>query len=146
VIKYLLSCASGHEFESWFRAIGDYDAQARSGAIACPLCGSTDVSKRPMAPAVVKAPRKMAAMPEAKPRLEGEGDTCTAGALRAFRQAVVENSDDVGRAFADEARKMHFGEIQKRAIRGSSTADEVRDLHEDGVPFGVLPPLPEDLN
>jgi hypothetical protein len=154
VIKYLLGCAAGHEFESWFRAIDDYDAQARSGVIACPLCGSTAVSKRPMAPAVVTVRGNKAAASQAKSGpdrdhnsdRDSERDTGIASSLRAFRLGVIENSDDVGRAFAGEARKMHFGEIQHRNIRGSSTADEVRDLFEDGVPFGVLPPLPEDLN
>jgi hypothetical protein len=68
------------------------------------------------------------------------------GMLRAFKKTVMENSEDVGTGFADEARKIHFGEAEERNIRGSSTMDEARALAEDGVPFGVLPPLPEDLN
>ncbi|MET0409147.1 MAG: DUF1178 family protein, partial [Hyphomicrobium sp.] len=67
-------------------------------------------------------------------------------ALREFTQKVVANTEDVGPRFADEARKMHFGEIEERQIRGTSTAEEARELAEDGVPFGILPALPDDLN
>jgi len=68
------------------------------------------------------------------------------GKLRAFQQSVIENSEDVGSRFADEARKIHFGEAEERRIRGNSTAEEAKEMLEDGVPFGILPPLPEDLN
>lgn len=129
MIKYLLGCASGHEFDSWFRAIDDYEAQSRSGMIACPVCGSRDIAKRPMAPSVVTRPQMTLFREFAR-----------------FRKHVVENSEDVGRNFAEEARKMHFGEIGHRGIRGESTAEEVRSLLEDGIDFGILPPAPEDLN
>jgi hypothetical protein len=66
--------------------------------------------------------------------------------LRAFKKAVMENSEDVGTGFADEARKIHFGEAEERNIRGSSTVDEARALADEGIPFGILPPLPDDLN
>ncbi|MBN9353661.1 MAG: DUF1178 family protein, partial [Hyphomicrobium denitrificans] len=69
-----------------------------------------------------------------------------ATALRAFKEAVMENSEDVGGRFAEEARKIHFGEAEERNIRGSTTAEEAQSLHQDGVPFSILPELPEDLN
>jgi hypothetical protein len=156
VIKYLLACASGHEFESWFRAGADFDAQSRSGEIACPHCGSIEVAKQPMAPSLVtkraraeqvsEKPEKMvssAAVGAASANAEG---VALRDALRAFTQKVIENTEDVGPRFADEARKIHFGETEERHIRGSSTLEEARELAEDGVPFGVLPPLPEELN
>ena len=145
MIKYLLGCPSGHEFESWFRASADYDAQANAGEISCPLCGSLDISKRPMAPSIETkasaAPRETNAIAmqsgDAKAALE---------ALRAIKKNIFENSEDVGTRFAEEARKMHFGEAEERHIRGNSTLEEAQALAEEGVPFGILPALPEDLN
>jgi hypothetical protein len=150
VIKYLLGCASGHEFESWFRASADFDAQSRSGEIACPHCGSIEVSKLPMAPSVVT---KRAALPaqstqDASPAAAGGGGNGAAvrEALRAFAQKIIANTEDVGPRFAEEARKMHFGETEERQIRGSSTPEEAQELAEDGVPFGILPTPPDELN
>ena len=144
MIKYRLSCGDGHEFESWFRAIADFDTQTRAGDVACPLCGSTEITKQPMAPAVVsgRSPTPASVPATIDPRL----NTATLGVLRAFKKAVLENSEDVGTSFADEARKIHFGEVEERNIRGTSTIDEAQALAEDGVSFGVLPPLPDDLN
>jgi hypothetical protein len=144
MIKYRLSCSDGHEFESWFRSIADFDTQSHAGDVACPLCASTEITKQPMAPAVVSGRRvtPRSAPTTADPRANTE----MLGMLRAFKKTVMENSEDVGTGFADEARKIHFGEAEERNIRGSSTMDEARALAEDGVPFGVLPPLPEDLN
>jgi hypothetical protein len=144
MIKYRLSCPDGHEFESWFRSIADFDTQSHAGDVACPLCASTEITKQPMAPAVVSGRRvtPRSAPTTADPRANTE----MLGMLRAFKKTVMENSEDVGTGFADEARKIHFGEAEERNIRGSSTMDEARALAEEGVPFGVLPPLPEDLN
>jgi hypothetical protein len=145
MIKYHLGCSDGHEFESWFRSIADFDTQTRAGDVACPLCGSTEVTKQPMAPAVVSGRSVMARSPSTTaddPRL----NTATLSALRAFKKAVLEHSEDVGAGFAEEARKIHFGEAEERNIRGSSTIDEAQALADDGIPFGVLPPLPDELN
>ena len=148
MIKYLLGCAAGHQFESWFRASADYDAQSKSGEIACPYCGSTEIAKQPMAPSVVTKRAKAPATQEALPVIGGGGPEGAPlrEALRAFTEKVLANTEDVGPRFAEEARKMHFGEVEERQIRGSSTPEEARELAEDGVPFGILPSLPEDLN
>ena len=145
MIKYRLSCSAGHEFESWFRAIGDYDKQWQSGLILCPICGSKEITKMPMAPAVVKGRGSETPLPLSEGR-GNEAAELVLGKLRAFQQSVIENSEDVGSRFADEARKIHFGEAEERRIRGNSTAEEAKEMLEDGVPFGILPPLPEDLN
>jgi hypothetical protein len=143
MIRYRLGCPSGHEFESWFRSIADYEAQSRAGDVACPLCGSSEIAKQPMAPAVVSGrnPSKTPTLPR-QPAEQPSG----VAMLRAFKKAVEDNSEDVGVRFAEEARKMHFGEAEERNIRGRSTVEEAQALHQDGIPFGVLPPLPEDLN
>ncbi len=153
MIKYLLGCASGHEFESWFRAGADFEAQSRSGEISCPHCGSVNIAKRPMAPSVVTRRTKVEGPSDQVSKATAGGAAAAAPdgatvreALRAFAQTVIANTEDVGGRFADEARKMHFGEIEERQIRGSSTPDEAKELVEDGVPFGILPALPDDLN
>jgi hypothetical protein len=153
VIKYLLGCAAGHEFETWFRASADFDAQAKSGEIACPRCGSIEVAKQPMAPSVVTkrsaaepAPEKMVSAGAVGAASAGAEGMALRDALRAFAQKVIESTEDVGPKFAEEARKIHFGETEERQIRGSSTPEEARELAEDGVPFGIVPLLPEDLN
>lgn len=149
MIRYRLGCADGHEFESWFRTIAEYDAQSRSGAVTCPLCGSAEITKQPMAPAVVSG--RDGAGSRALQQASAAQSPAPAGpemttALRAFKKVIMENSEDVGGRFAEEARKIHFGEAEERSIRGSSTVEEAQSLFQDGIPFGVLPPLPEDLN
>ncbi|CAA2142976.1 DUF1178 family protein [Hyphomicrobium sp. ghe19] len=150
MIKYRLECSSGHEFESWFRASADFDSQLLAGEIACPLCGSIDIAKQPMAPSIVTKAAVASRFTGPAPKQSGAMQTGDAKAaleaLRAIKKTVFENSEDVGSRFADEARKMHFGEIEERHIRGSSTLEEARELVNDGVPFGILPALPEDLN
>lgn len=143
MIKYRLSCPDGHEFESWFRSIADFDTQSHAGDVACPLCASTEITKQPMAPAVVSG---RSVTPRSTPAADSRANTEMLSMLRAFKKTVMENSEDVGTGFADEARKIHFGEAEERNIRGSSTVDEARALADEGIPFGVLPPLPEDLN
>src|SRR5262249_10100057 len=114
VIKYLLGCASGHEFESWFRASADFDAQSRSGEIACPHCGSVEVAKQPMAPSVVPkraraepSSEKMVSAPAAAAATNSSPDgAAIRDALRAFTQKVIANTEDVGPRFAEEARKI----------------------------------------
>ncbi|MBY0558281.1 DUF1178 family protein [Hyphomicrobium sp.] len=145
MIKYRLECSSGHEFESWFRASADFDSQSLAGEIACPFCGSIDIEKQPMAPSIVTKAAVASRSAGPAPMLSGDAKA-TLEALRAIKKTVFENTEDVGPRFADEARKMHFGEIEERQIRGSSTLEEARELVDDGVPFGILPALPEDLN
>ncbi len=150
MIKYLLGCASGHEFESWFRASDDFDVQSRSGEVVCPYCGSIEIAKQPMAPSVVTK-RARAEQQPSQDVVPAAGSSAGGGAavreaLRVFTQKVIENTEDVGGRFAEEARKIHFGESEERQIRGSSTLEEARELAEDGVPFGILPAVPDDLN
>jgi hypothetical protein len=97
-----------------------------------------------MAPAVMSARRNAIAPQDAQPLQDQKAAVLEA--LRALKHTVLKNSEDVGAGFADEARKIHFGEAEERNIRGSSTPEEARALFEDGVTFGILPPLPEDLN
>lgn len=153
MIKYALQCANGHAFDGWFRSSDAYDRQVRRHLVTCPNCGVTEVEKQPMAPALVKTRRATGTPAQAAHRDTGEtGATQAESArppvevLRAFRRHVLDNSEDVGPRFADEARKIHHGEADARAIRGEASQEEAIKLHEEDVEFGILPVLPEDHN
>lgn len=144
MIKYRLGCSAKHEFESWFRSIDDYEAQSRQGLIACPACGSAKTEKLPMAPAIVtgKVAKRAASLPAEPSKSQAK----LIESIRAWRQNIVANSEDVGPRFAEEARNIHLGDAEERNIRGEATPEEVKQLVEEEVPFGILPPLPEDQN
>lgn len=135
MIKYALQCDAAHEFEGWFGASADYDDQVQRGLIACPVCGSTDVSKQIMAPAVAgtKAQRAASAM---DPNMREMMMT----AMGEVRRHVEENFDNVGDAFAKEARAIHEGKSEERGIYGEASPAEVKALVEDGVRVAPLPP------
>ncbi|PZO53186.1 MAG: DUF1178 domain-containing protein [Alphaproteobacteria bacterium] len=141
MIRYDLRCDNGDEFEAWFGSIADYDKQAEAGLVECPHCGSKHVVKAPMAPAV-RTSRKV----------EARKDRAVAMAMAAkVREHIKDNFDYVGDKFADEARKMHAGDTEERAIWGEATPEEVKALEEDGVPAAPLPPelapvAPKKLN
>ncbi len=132
MIRYDLKCDNGDEFDAWFGSIADYDRQAEAGLIECPHCGSTHVSKAPMAPAVRTSRKK-----------EAQKQRAVAMAMaQKVREHIKDNFDYVGDKFADEARKMHSGETEERAIWGEATPDEARELAEEGIPAS---PLPKEL-
>ena len=132
MIRYALSCKDGHAFESWFKSASAYDALAAGGHVACPVCGSVDVAKALMAPAVATT----APAPLSEPANPLEE------AMRALRRQVEENSEYVGMNFATEARRMHAGDAPERAIYGEARPDEAKRLIEDGVPVAPLPFFP----
>ncbi|HVY86798.1 MAG TPA: DUF1178 family protein [Caulobacterales bacterium] len=130
MIRYDLKCSNGDEFEGWFGSIADFDQQAEKGLIQCPVCGDPHISKAPMAPAVHTARSKAAR----------EERAVTMAMAAKVREHIKENFDYVGDRFADEARKMHEGEANERAIWGEATPEEARALAEEGVPVAPLPP------
>ncbi|UOK69256.1 DUF1178 family protein [Ancylobacter polymorphus] len=162
MILYRLCCAANHDFESWFRDSAAYDEQRTRGLITCPVCGSAEVEKALMAPALGRGTRKFAlepaaevpvdepaevAVPAPQPvALVSEKEQQLRAMLRAVRAHVVANSVDVGDEFATLARRMHEGEEEKRAIRGEATPDEVRALIEDEIEILPLPVLPDERN
>jgi hypothetical protein len=130
MIRYDLRCKNGDEFDAWFGSISDYDVQAEKGLIECPHCGSTHVEKAPMAPAVRTSRKK-----------EAQKERAVAMAMaQKVREHIKDNFDYVGPQFADEARKMHSGESEERAIWGEATPEEARELAEEGIPASPLPP------
>lgn len=148
MIKYRLGCPQQHEFESWFRSSADFDTLVAAGMVACADCGSVAIEKLPMAPALLKSSAPVrSAQPVTPPDpTTAEGRKEIVRQLREFKAAIEANAENVGSRFADEARRIHYGEADERNIYGASTADEVRGLAEEGIDFGIVPPLPEDKN
>jgi hypothetical protein len=136
VITYSLRCVpGGHGFDGWFRSSEDFEKQRTLRLVECPACGSTDVEKGLMAPAV-SAPRERAAAEAA----------ATFAKLQEMAREARARSDYVGKEFAAEARKIHYGEVRARSIYGEATLPQVKALAEEGIPALPLPPLPEDKN
>ena len=134
MIKYALACDHGHGFEGWFSNAADYDSQVERGMLQCPLCGSHGVDKQIMSPKVSGTKAQRAA-PDVAPKAQ----EMMMEALGQVRQYVEDNFDDVGDAFAKEARAIHEGESEDRGIYGQATAAEVRALTEDGIRVAPLP-------
>jgi hypothetical protein len=142
VIRYELSCDNGHPFEGWFGSAGDFDRQQTMALVTCPSCGSPHVAKRLMAPSVSTARRK-----ETRQEMVMQaGQKEMMNKLREIVTAIRANSEDVGERFPEEARKIHYGETEQRGLIGKASAEEVRDLLEEGVEIAPLPILPDDTN
>lgn len=142
MIKFSLVCREGHEFDAWFKSGAAYEAQTARAQVVCPHCGSHRVDKAVMAPAVAKRPE-----PNAVPRAQLPVPTPEqVEFLRRMRDEIHAKAEYVGGRFAEEARKIHFNEAEQRGIYGEASADEVKELAEDGIPFFPVPRLPEDLN
>lgn len=139
MIHYALRCSNAHGFDSWFQSAEAYDSLLRAGKISCPVCADVTVEKTLMAPAVRPA-RKTGDGP-AKPKLT-EPTSELEAAMAALRRQVEANSEYVGLNFAAEARRMHEGDIDPRAIYGEAKPAEARALIEDGVPVAPLPFMP----
>lgn len=143
MIKFRLVCREGHEFEGWFQSGEAYEIQAATSQIACAHCGSREVAKAIMAPAVSTRPRVRGTPPQAAPEMPIEQ---LRQYLRRIRAEVQAKAEYVGGQFAEEARRIHFDESPARGIYGEASPEEVRGLIEDGIPFLPVPRLPEDLN
>ena len=136
MIRFSLRCAAGHEFEAWFRNGEGYEAQQAANEIACPECGDTRVEKALMAPSIGRA--------------RGAGPPMSPAQLRAalveLRRQVESHCDYVGPQFAEEARKIHYGETPDRHIYGEATPKQAQELVEEGVDVAPLPPDLEGAN
>jgi hypothetical protein len=137
VIVYNLRCRNAHEFEGWFRDSAAFDAQAKSGKLTCPVCDSHKVEKAIMAPSVSGAKKSTVNDSEAKKVRQF---------MTGLRKYVQDNADYVGRKFPEEARKIHYGEVEHRHIYGEASLEEAKDLIEEGVDVAPLPPDIESAN
>ena len=146
MIRYSLTCSTGHSFDSWFQSAAAFDSLQAAHQVQCPVCGDARVEKTLMAPAVQPA-RKAAAAAEApadgaaRPDLRAPGSELEE-ALAELRRQVEANSDYVGMNFVAEARAMHSGAAPERSIYGEARPEEAKALIEDGIPVAPLPFLP----
>ncbi len=141
VIRFSLHCDHGHAFDGWFRNNDDFDSQAERDLVSCPVCGSSHVSKALMAPAVSTGRKR-----DKIALAVGEEQKQVFARLKELSEKVRANADYVGEKFAEEARKIHFGEVEARGIYGEASPEEVRSLAEDGVEFMPIPVFPDDRN
>jgi len=138
-----LQCERGHGFEGWFGSEADYASQCERGLVECPLCASRVISRLPSAPRLnLGAAREPAAGAPPAPATP-EQRSVEALWLRAMRH-VMEQTEDVGERFAEEARRIHYGEVPQRGIRGRATGADAQSLREEGIDVQVLP-LPDLL-
>jgi hypothetical protein len=169
MILYELKCAADHRFEGWFRNSDAYDVQSSAGEVACPICGDSAIEKAPMAPHVARSSRGSEAGESADAKAtdpksqdgavpavshaDRPGDAAAAGPqalanldpmqiLRAIRRHVEANCAHVGPAFAEEARKMHYGETERRGIYGEATQGEAEALIDEGIEIAHIPWVP----
>jgi hypothetical protein len=164
MIRYSLICERRHEFEIWFKNSADYDAQQKRKLVTCPACGSAKVEKALMAPSLgrgtKKGARTSAPAPEAAAPAEApvadEPKTPVAmmspqerefrAKLKELRDHLTKNAENVGGKFPEEARKMHYGEVEHRSIYGEASPKEAKELADEGVEFHPLPMLPDERN
>jgi hypothetical protein len=149
MIRYTLACEHGHTFESWFADSAAYDKQAKRGLVTCPQCGSAKVEKAIMAPqlAGTRKHQEPAPAPEKAPvAMLSPQEKGLRQKLKELRDHLTQNAEHVGPKFPDEARKMHYGEIEHRSIYGEASPDEAKALAEEGVEFHPLPMLPDERN
>ena len=136
MILFDLKCDKNHKFEAWFSSSENYYEQLKGNLIECPYCNSTKIEKSLMAPNIntkgvlknnIRSNKKAISLKN----LENQ--------VKKFRKYIEKNTDNVGKNFAEEARKIYYGETKSRPIRGESTEKEAQELREEGIPFSKLP-------
>ena len=162
MIRYALACQSGHTFESWFASSTAYEKQVKRGLVSCPACGSSKIGKAIMTPRLAGAKKRDVGP---TPPVAGDAPVTTPAEansapvamlppherelrkkLKELREHLTRNADYVGGKFPEEARKMHYGERDRRSIYGEATPDQAKELHEEGIEFHPLPVLPDERN
>jgi hypothetical protein len=159
MIRYSLHCEHDHAFESWFQDSSAYDAQVKRKLVSCPVCSSVRIEKAIMAPRIVgkKGRERAEPAPAAAPVPSGAPAAPSTplmmaqerelrAKLKELRDHIVKNADNVGERFPNEARKMHYGDIEHRPIYGEASPEEARSLIDEGIEVSPLPVLPEDRN
>ena len=157
MIKYSLFCENEHDFEAWFSNSAEYASQDKRALVSCPYCGSTKINKALMTPSIPNRQSKNLKQFDNEPQITPDQTLTTAdkmpekfsqvlNQMREMRTHIQKNSEDVGKNFAEEARKIHYGETKKRGIYGQASQKEVEGLVEEGVEVLPIPALPEDQN
>ena len=164
MIVFDLTCEHGHRFEGWFGTSDEYSSQCERGLVECPQCGSVQVSKAPMAPAVPAKTNSRAegSTVQTNPNKQPQAESTQLASgnlppevskalenLAVAQKKALKDSKWVGKEFAEQSRAMHYGENDSQSIHGEATLEEAKDLLDEGIavaplPFPVAPP--EDLN
>jgi hypothetical protein len=134
-----LQCSHGHTFEGWFASEDDYLSQCERGMVQCPLCGDASVQKKLSAPRLNLSTQRQERPADMEVVRDVQPNQALMTAWLELTRKLVANTQDVGDQFAEEARKMHYGEKEERAIRGRTSLDEARALLDEGI--DVLPML-----
>ena len=162
MIKYALACEQGHGFESWFQNSAAYEKQLKRKLVTCPHCGSAKIEKALMTPQLAGTRKRGKAIASPAPEAPAPETVPTAAPspvammspqerefrtkLKELREHLTKNADNVGTKFPEEARKMHYGEIEHRSIYGVASPEDAKDLAEEGIEFHPLPILPDERN
>lgn len=139
MIIYDLECGARHQFEGWFKSAEEFTEQQTNGLLSCPFCGSENIRKIPSASHI-----KSRSGDVSVGQTNEMAETGRHQQLKMFHDYINNQFDDVGSKFAEEAKKMFYGEAEERNIRGTATKDEIKELKEEGVPAVQLPPAPYD--
>ncbi len=147
MIHYQLRCSASHTFDGWFRDSAAFDIQAQQGLVSCPACGDTTVNRALMAPRIAKSGTVVdpSGAPEPAPTPEKAGVAVpdhVRAMLQKLRADVERNCDYVGPGFAEEARRIHRGESDKRGIYGESTPEQAEALADEGIEVARIPWVP----
>lgn len=142
MISFNLKCEHDHEFEGWFKDSAAFEKQQELGLLECAICGSHKVSKALSAPNISTSRSQEKSQQEVQQKMFMQARD----ALVKMRKEVESTHENVGDNFAEEARKIHYGEVEKRDIYGNATAEEVQDLTEEGVEVAALPWLDDKTN
>lgn len=159
MIKYALVCDKGHDFESWFADSAAFDKQVKRKLVTCPVCNSSKVEKAIMAPRLATSKQRKGATEVSIPAHEAPATEAPAPVamispqeqefrtkLKELRDHLTKNSENVGAKFPEQARKMHYGEIEHKSIYGMASPEEAKELAEEGVEFHPIPVLPDERN
>ncbi len=136
MILFDLKCENDHKFEAWFPSSSNYEDQLKKKMIECPYCNSKKIKKSLMAPNLNVKSRSNKSSKEKKKNLS---KVTLEKQIKKFKKFIEKNTENVGKNFAEEARKIYYGEKKARPIRGESTEKESQDLAEEGIPFSKLP-------
>lgn len=138
-----LSCESDHLFEGWFASSDAFEVQCRKRLITCPVCSSAEITRRPSAPYVNTGSAPLANTPPTKPAATPAADPNAVAVAMALLRQLGNASEDVGKRFAEEARRIHYGDAESRNIKGQASRTDVTEMLEEGI---LVMPLPDDVD
>jgi hypothetical protein len=139
MILFELRCAQDHQFEGWFPSGAAYEAQLAKRELSCPLCGDREIDKAVMAPRIGKAGE-----PIAEPTPATRKALNAKAVLQELRKKIEANCDYVGPGFAEEARRIHYGEAEERGIYGEASDEQAQGLHDEGIAVARVPWVPRN--